>query len=115
LSIEALPAELVEGPPQRRRSLRLAARNPSVLIGALIVVVLALLGLLAPLLDTLPPSEINPVFRNKKPGAERVIRDSNGAERKYAHRLVPTRSGVTSIVACSMARACRSLSASPWP
>jgi peptide/nickel transport system permease protein len=87
LSIEALPAELIEGPPHRRRSWRLAARNPSVIIGALIVAILALLGALAPLLDTLPPSEINPVFRNKKPGAERVIRDSNGAEQKYVHRF----------------------------
>ena len=87
MTIEALPAELVEGPPQRHRSWRLAARNPSVIIGALIVAVLALLGALAPLLDTLPPSEINPVFRNKKPGAERVIRDSNGAEQKYVHRF----------------------------
>ena len=87
MTIEALPAELVEGPPHRHRSWRLAARNPSVIIGALIVAVLALLGALAPLLDTLPPSEINPVFRNKKPGAERVIRDSNGVEQKYVHRF----------------------------
>ena len=87
MSIEALPAELAQASHQSRRSLRVAARNPSVLIGALIVVVLALLGVLAPLLDTLPPSEINPVFRNKKPGAERVIRDSNGAESKYVHRF----------------------------
>jgi peptide/nickel transport system permease protein len=87
LSIEALPAELAETPPQRRRSLALAARNPSVIIGALIVTVLAVLGLLAPLLDTLPPSEINPVFRNKRPGTERVLRDSSGSERTYVHRF----------------------------
>ena len=87
MSIETLPAELVEGPPQRGRSLRLAARNSSVIIGSLIVVVLALLGVLAPLLDTLPPSEINPVFRNKKPGTERSIRDSSGEEKKYVHRF----------------------------
>jgi peptide/nickel transport system permease protein len=87
LSIEALPAEFAETPLQRRRSLAAAARNPSVIIGALIVLLLALLGALAPLLDTLPPSEINPVFRNKKPGAERVIRDSNGSESKYVHRF----------------------------
>ena len=87
MSIEALPAELAEAPPRRRRNLRLALRNPSVIIGALIVLVLAILGALAPLLDTLPPSEINPVFRNKKPGAERVIRESDGTERKYLHRF----------------------------
>jgi peptide/nickel transport system permease protein len=87
LSIEALPAELAQGSRQSRRSLRVVARNSSVIIGALIVVVLALLGVLAPLLDTLPPSEINPVFRNKKPGTERSIRDSSGVEKKYVHRF----------------------------
>ena len=87
MSIEALPAELAQPSRQSRRSLRVAARNPSVIIGALIVVALTLLGMLAPLLDTLPPSEINPAFRNKKPGAERVIRDSNGSERPYVHRF----------------------------
>jgi len=87
LSIEALPAELAPASRQSRRSLRVVARNPSVIIGALIVVILALLGALAPLLDTLPPSEINPVFRNKRPGTERSIRDSNGTETKYVHRF----------------------------
>jgi peptide/nickel transport system permease protein len=87
LSIEALPAELAQGSRQSRRSLRVVARNSSVIIGALIVVVLALLGVLAPLLDTLPPSEINPVFRNKKPGMERSIRDGSGVEKKYVHRF----------------------------
>ena len=87
MSIEALPAELAPASRQSRRSLRVVARNPSVIIGALIVVILALLGALAPLLDTLPPSEINPVFRNKRPGTERSIRDSNGTETKYVHRF----------------------------
>ncbi|HJZ33111.1 MAG TPA: ABC transporter permease, partial [Hyphomicrobiaceae bacterium] len=86
MSIEALPAELARE-PHRGRSWRLAARNPSVVIGALIIFVLAMLGALAPVLDTLPPSEINPVFRNKKPGTERSLRLSDGTESKYVHRF----------------------------
>ena len=41
---------------------------------------LALVGLLAPLLGTIDPSEIDPVYRNKKPGVERTIRGDDGKE-----------------------------------
>jgi peptide/nickel transport system permease protein len=88
LSIEALP-ELVEPVPAARRAgtLRMLARNPRVVIGGLIVGLLALVGLLAPVLGTIDPSEINPAFRNKKSGAERVIRDMNGNETAFVHRF----------------------------
>ncbi len=61
--------------------------NWSVVIGAAIVVFLALVGALAPMLGTLDPSEINPVFRNKKPGAERMIRTDDGKEVPFVHRF----------------------------
>ncbi len=48
---------------------------------------LAIVGLLAPLLGTIDPSEINPAFRNKKPGVERVIRDEDGKEMVFVHRF----------------------------
>jgi peptide/nickel transport system permease protein len=67
--------------------MRALARNPSVVIGAVIVALLALVGLLAPLLGTIDPSEINPAFRNKRPGAERVIRDDDGKETVFVHRF----------------------------
>jgi peptide/nickel transport system permease protein len=44
-------------------------------------------GALAPMLGTLDPSEINPVFRNKKPGAERMIRTDDGKEVPFVHRF----------------------------
>jgi peptide/nickel transport system permease protein len=88
LSIEALPGELAERTPAARRgTLRSLARNPSVVIGAAIVVFLALVGLLAPLLGTVDPSEINPSVRNQRPGAERTIRDEEGKETVFAHRF----------------------------
>jgi peptide/nickel transport system permease protein len=88
LSIDVLPAEITGASSARRHSaLRVAARNPSVIIGALIVAVLALLGALAPVLDTLPPSEINPVYRNKKPGTERTVRDADGKPTTYTYRF----------------------------
>jgi peptide/nickel transport system permease protein len=89
LSIEALPAEIAESPPAaRRRSMaRMLLGNWSVVIGATIVVFLALVGALAPMLGTIDPSEINPVFRNKKPGAERMIRTDDGKEVPFVHRF----------------------------
>ena len=90
MSIEALPApaagDLV---PAKRRSgtMRMLARNPSVVIGAAIVAFLALVGLFAPLLGTIDPSEINPVYRNKKPGVERMIRGDDGKETVFVHRF----------------------------
>jgi peptide/nickel transport system permease protein len=89
LSIEALPAEISEAAPLAPRpgTVRKLARNPSVVIGATIVAILALVGLFAPLLGTIDPAEINPVFRNKKPGVERTIRGDDGKEVAFVHRF----------------------------
>jgi peptide/nickel transport system permease protein len=89
LSIEALPAELAEtaAAARRPRMARMLVRNPSVVIGATIVAILALVGLFAPLLGTIDPAEINPVFRNKKPGVERTIRGDDGKEVAFVHRF----------------------------
>ena len=88
MTIEAIPAA-AEAPPQAHRpsTLRGVLRNPSVLIGAVIVAFLAVIGALAPMLGTIDPAEINPVFRNKKPGVERSIRDADGSERRFVHRF----------------------------
>ena len=89
MSIEALPAEISEAAPvaHGRGTVRKLARNPSVVIGATIVAILALVGLFAPLLGTIDPAEINPVFRNKKPGVERTIRADDGKEVQFVHRF----------------------------
>jgi peptide/nickel transport system permease protein len=67
--------------------MRTAVRNPRVVVGSVIVAFLSLVALLAPLLGTIDPSEINPAFRNKRPGAERVIRDDEGKETTFVHRF----------------------------
>jgi len=89
LSIEVLPAEIAESVRTAPRPGRLALvmRNPSVIIGATIVAFLALVGALAPMLGTISPSEINPAYRNKKPGAERTIRTEDGKEVPFVHRF----------------------------
>ena len=47
-------------------------RQRSVLIGASILAVIVAIALLAPYLGTRDPARIDPVARNKRPGAERV-------------------------------------------
>ena len=55
-------------------------RQPSVLIGGCIVVVMILIGLCAPLLGTIPPAQIDPTTRNKKPGVEITVRNDDGSQ-----------------------------------
>jgi peptide/nickel transport system permease protein len=89
LSTQALPAEVADIAPatRRQKTVRMLLRNPSVVIGATIVIFLALVGLFAPWLGTINPAEINPVYRNKKPGAERMIRTDDGKEVAFVHRF----------------------------
>src|SRR5262249_3227701 len=89
LSIEAVPGDLAQPAPaaRRRGTVRALARNPSGVIGAVIVAFLALVGLLAPLLRTIDPAEINPGFRNKRPGVERTVGHEDGTETTFVHRF----------------------------
>ena len=66
---------------------RTLLRNPGVIVGSTIILFLVLLGLLAPVLGTIDPAEINPAFRNKKPGVERTIRADDGKEVSFVHRF----------------------------
>jgi len=53
-------------------------RQRSVLVGASMLAVIVAIGLLAPYLGTSNPARIDPVARNKRPGAERVVRNDDG-------------------------------------
>jgi peptide/nickel transport system permease protein len=53
-------------------------RNPSVLIGGVVILLIALMGLIAPLLTPINPADINPSNRNKLPGFEATTRDDDG-------------------------------------
>ncbi len=57
------------------------ARNPGVLVGAVVLLLMILMGAAAPLLGTLSPSEINPTVRNRPPGFERAILADDGSQR----------------------------------
>ena len=64
--------------PTKPTALRKLLRNPGVMFGATIVTIVLLMGLLAPLLGTVDPTAINPIARNKVPGAEFSIRTDTG-------------------------------------
>ena len=57
-----------------------SAFNRSVLIGSTILAVIFLIGLSAPFLGTRDPSEIDPISRNKRPGAVRILTGADGRQ-----------------------------------
>ena len=62
-------------------------RNPSVIIGGIILSAMVLIAFGAPWLGTMDPTFIDPTYRNKKPGAERVIIDDSGTEIPWVYRM----------------------------
>ncbi|MBI2159434.1 MAG: ABC transporter permease [Candidatus Rokubacteria bacterium] len=62
-------------------------RNRSVWIGAAILAVVVAIAVLAPYLGTTSPSEIDPTARNRRPGAERVIRNDDGTKTTVTYRM----------------------------
>jgi peptide/nickel transport system permease protein len=71
----------------RRSIWRQLRRNTSVMIGGTLVLLMMLMGVLAPLLGTRDPAEINPSVRNKTPGFEATIRDDEGKRIPVAYRF----------------------------
>ena len=63
----------------KRKSLWLVAlRNPMVIIGGSILLVMLAIAVLAPFLGTVDPTRIDPASRNKKPGTEITMRLDDG-------------------------------------
>jgi peptide/nickel transport system permease protein len=67
----------------RRKPLwQLALRNPNVIVGGTILLIMVAIAILAPLLGTVDPTHIDPASRNKKPGTELTYRLDNGETAK---------------------------------
>jgi peptide/nickel transport system permease protein len=63
----------------KRKSLwLLALRNPMVIIGGGILLIMLAIAALAPALGTVDPTRIDPAARNKKPGTEITVRLDDG-------------------------------------
>ena len=67
----------------KRKSLwLLALRNPSVIVGGTILLIMLVIAILAPFLGTVDPTRIDPAARNKKPDTEITYRLDNGGTAK---------------------------------
>jgi peptide/nickel transport system permease protein len=82
VSIDAAP------PVYRRRSVwSTVLRNPSVIFGGSIALVMLFIAVMAPFLGTRDPAEINPSARNQKPGYVATVRDDEGKRVSIVYRL----------------------------
>src|SRR6202034_41482 len=76
----------IETPPRVARNQGVWSRvrqNVSARIGAVLIVLIALMGAGAPLLSGWDPNSITPGARNKTPGYETTIRDDDGNKVPY--------------------------------
>ena len=73
-----LDTPIVATPVKPAAALRQMLHNPGVIFGGAVIVIVVLMGLLAPWLGTIDPTAINPIARNKIPGAEFMMRTDTG-------------------------------------
>jgi peptide/nickel transport system permease protein len=88
LKAAAEPAPIgvfAEAAPPRQSVAGLATRNRSVLIGAAVLAIVVLIGLLAPYLGTVDPAQIDPAARNLRPGGESNARNADGTQTRQVH------------------------------
>lgn len=78
-SEEIVDSASISAASTKRRSLWLVAlRNPNVIVGGVILLVMLAIAILAPVLGTVDPTRIDPAARNKKPGTEITMRLDDG-------------------------------------
>lgn len=65
-------------PAKPAATFRNLVHNPGVVFGATVILIVLLMALLAPWLGTIDPTAINPIARNKVPGAEFSLRTDTG-------------------------------------
>ena len=82
-SEEIVDSASIAAASTKRRSLWLVAlRNPNVIVGGFILLVMLAIAILAPVLGTVDPTRIDPAARNKKPGTEITMRLDDGTSVK---------------------------------
>jgi peptide/nickel transport system permease protein len=85
LSAAALGLPSRPPPAPRTDALRRLRRNPAVAVGAAILALIFLMGLAAPMLTSIDPAQIDPVYRNKTPGTEEAVRRDDGTNVTVTH------------------------------
>jgi peptide/nickel transport system permease protein len=81
---EAVDSAAIASASSKRKPLwQLAIRNPAVIFGGAILLIMVAIAVLAPFLGTVDPTRIDPAARNKKPGTEITYRLDNGTSFKH--------------------------------
>ncbi len=75
-------ASIAAASTKRKPLWQLALRNPAVIFGGIIMLVMVAIAALAPVLGTVDPTRIDPASRNKKPGTEITMRLDDGTQVK---------------------------------
>ncbi len=80
---EVVDSASISAASTKRKSLwLLAIRNPAVIFGGVILLIMLAIAILAPVLGTVDPTRIDPAWRNKKPGTEITYRLDDGSTAK---------------------------------
>lgn len=87
MTVEAAPLPDTNAPPSRPSVASKLLRNPTVIVGGVIVLIMVLIGLLAPLMATQDPTQINPAARNRPPMAQSTMRLDDGTRTTITHYM----------------------------
>ena len=80
---DVVDSDSIAAASTKRKSLwLLALRNPSVIVGGTILLIMLAIAILAPYLGTVSPTRIDPAARNKKPDTEITFRLDDGTTAK---------------------------------
>ncbi len=66
---------------------RRLTRHRSILVGGVILAGIVILAVLAPMLGTVDPAQIDPAERNRRPGAGRTVRNPDGTHTTVTYRM----------------------------
>ena len=83
--VELLPALVLEPAARPDGAVRRLVRNRSVALGGAILGLIVLTAILAPVLGTTDPARVEPVLRNKRPGAVASSRNADGSQSTRTH------------------------------
>ena len=75
-------ASIAAAANKRKPLWQLAIRNPNVIFGGVILLIMLAIAILAPVLGTIDPTRIDPASRNKKPGTEITLKLEDGKTMK---------------------------------
>lgn len=87
MSAEPIPlaVDAIARAPAKARPFAGLTRDWGIIVGAAIILFMVVIGLGAPWLGTMNPSEINPPFRNRVPGTEQTVSRADASTTTFTH------------------------------